>query len=346
MVEAPARRRRTIDDLLHEARARLDRLNPRQALAASRRGGLIVDIRSEAQRMEQGLVPNAWFVPRNVLEWRADPACTHHDPRLVAVAGPLVLMCGQGYQSSLAAATLQEMGIDAGDRHDRRVRGVVGSRAAGARARAPMSSGADRRRHWDHVFEERGPAGVSWYERSPRISLAMIDLAGTGATEPVLDVGGGASPLPGALLARGLADVTVLDVSEVALRTSRSMLGDSSDRIRWIHADVLEWSPERTYGLWHDRALFHFLVDPGDRERYVATARSGVRPGGHIVVGTFAKDGPATCSGLPVARYDTQALADAFGDGFALIASRRDEHLTPGGAVQAFTWIALRRLDS
>ncbi len=113
MVEASSSGRRTIDDLLREARARLDRLTPYQALAATRRDGLIVDIRSEAQRLGQGLVPGAWFVPRNVLEWRADPGCEHHDPRLVAVGGPLVLMCAQGYQSSLAAATLQEIGIPA-----------------------------------------------------------------------------------------------------------------------------------------------------------------------------------------------------------------------------------------
>ena len=111
MGEAAESGRRTIDDLLRDARARLDRLGPRQALADTRRGGLIVDIRSEAQRVEQGLVPGSWFVPRNVLEWRADPACAHHDPHLVTVAGPLVLMCAQGFQSSLAAATLQEMGI-------------------------------------------------------------------------------------------------------------------------------------------------------------------------------------------------------------------------------------------
>ena len=108
---AAASGRRTIDELLRDARARLDRLHPHEALGAARRGGLIVDIRSEAQRLEGGLVPGAWFVPRNVLEWRADPACAHHDPRLGVVAGPLVLMCAQGFQSSLAAATLQEMGI-------------------------------------------------------------------------------------------------------------------------------------------------------------------------------------------------------------------------------------------
>ena len=111
MVEAPVSGRRTIEDLLREARTRLERLTPHQARAAARRDGLIVDIRSEAQRREQGLVPGAVFVARNVLEWRADPACEHHDPRLVRAGGPLVLMCAQGYQSSLAAATLQEIGI-------------------------------------------------------------------------------------------------------------------------------------------------------------------------------------------------------------------------------------------
>jgi rhodanese-related sulfurtransferase len=132
--EAEAGRRRTIDDLLRDARARLDRLGPRESLAAARRGGLIVDIRSEAQRAEQGLVPGAWFVPRNVLEWRADPACAHHDPRLVAVAGPLVLMCAQGYQSSLAAATLQEMGVG---RATDMIGGFEAWRAAGLPVRDP-----------------------------------------------------------------------------------------------------------------------------------------------------------------------------------------------------------------
>jgi rhodanese-related sulfurtransferase len=106
-------KRRTVDDLLREARAGLRRLEPSAALDAARRGGLIVDIRSEHQRREQGLVPGAHFVPRNVLEWRADPASGHCDPVLVAVRGPLILMCAQGYQSSLAAATLQTIGIEA-----------------------------------------------------------------------------------------------------------------------------------------------------------------------------------------------------------------------------------------
>jgi SAM-dependent methyltransferase len=209
-----------------------------------------------------------------------------------------------------------------------------------------VTSGIDRRAHWDRVFEERGPAGVSWYEQSPDMSLEMIELAGIGPHEAVLDVGGGASPLAGALLARGFDDVTVLDLSEVALLAARAGLGPAGARVDWIRADVLDWTPGRTYGLWHDRAVFHFLVEVESRERYLATARSALRSGGHAVIGTFAEDGPATCSGLPVARYDAHALADALGPEFAIVGSRRDEHRTPGGTVQAFTWVTLQRRGS
>ena len=204
----------------------------------------------------------------------------------------------------------------------------------------------DRRKYWEGVFEARGPAAVSWYERSPRMSLEMIDLAGIEPHQAVLDVGGGASPLSGALLVRGFADVTVLDLSEVALQASRAELGPAGSQVEWIRADVLDWTSERTYGLWHDRAAFHFLVEVESRERYLATARLTVRPGGHVVIGTFAEDGPTTCSGLPVARYNAQALADAFGPEFTSIGTRRDEHRTPGGTIQAFTWVALRRRGS
>ena len=111
MTPATSHERTTVDDLLRAARARLRRLTPSEALAATRRGALIVDIRSGRQRAEGGRVPGARFVPRNVLEWRADPASEHRDPGLVAASGPLILMCAQGFQSSLAAATLQDIGI-------------------------------------------------------------------------------------------------------------------------------------------------------------------------------------------------------------------------------------------
>jgi ubiquinone/menaquinone biosynthesis C-methylase UbiE len=175
------------------------------------------------------------------------------------------------------------------------------------------------------------------------MSLEMIDLAGAGPHDAVVDAGGGTSPLAGALVARGFADVTVLDLSETALRAAREGLGTKGAAIEWIHADVLDWVPERSYDLWHDRAVFHFLADVGSRRRYLAAARSALRPGGCAVIGAFAKDGPARCSGLPVTGYDAPALADAFGPEFSVVGSRRDEHRTPGGASPMFTWVALRR---
>ena len=109
-------------------------------------------------------------------------------------------------------------------------------------------------------------------------------------------------------------------------------------------ADVLSWKPERTYDAWHDRAVFHFLARPDQREQYAATASRAVIPGGVLVLGTFAVDGPTQCSGLPTSRYDDAALAEVFAPGFTVEHSEREEHVTPGGAVQPFTWVVLRRI--
>ena len=177
------------------------------------------------------------------------------------------------------------------------------------------------------------------------MSLEMIDLVGVGPREAILDVGGGAAPLAGSLLGRGFEDVSVLDLSQQGLSAAAQALGAEGSRVEWIRADILDWSPPRTYGLWHDRAVLHFLVDARSRARYRETLLAALRPGGHVVVGTFAEDGPARCSGLPVARYDAEALAGVFGPGFATVARSRDEHSTPSGARQAFTWLALRRRD-
>ncbi len=215
---------------------------------------------------------------------------------------------------------------------------------AGRVAGLAVIAGSDLRRHWDGRYARRGPREVSWFEESPEMSLAMIDALDVDPAGAVVDVGGGASGLAGALLARGFTDVTVVDVSEVALQAARERLGEDASRIAWRRADILEWTPDRPLELWHDRAVLHFLTDPVPRERYIASVRSAVRPGGGLVIGTFAEDGPVSCSGLPVARYDAGALAALFAPGFAPIATRRHEHRTPDGALQAFTWVSLRRV--
>jgi SAM-dependent methyltransferase len=196
------------------------------------------------------------------------------------------------------------------------------------------------RDHWDDVFRRRPHDQVSWYQATPETSLRLLRQAAP-QRGPIVDVGGGASALADALLDDGWTDVTVLDVSEVALRAVRERLGHRPVEV--VVADVRSWAPTRHYEAWHDRAVFHFLVDDEDRGRYVDTAARAVAPGGAVVIATFAADGPDRCSGLPTARYDPSALADAFRPWFDLEHADREEHPTPGGVIQPFTWAVLRR---
>ena len=196
--------------------------------------------------------------------------------------------------------------------------------------------------HWEHVYSTRAPAEVSWFEAEPVVSLRLIESVAPSHDAAVIDVGGGASLLVDRLVARGFRDVTVLDVSAQALDEVRRRLG-RTDAVTLVVHDVLTWQPSGHYDLWHDRAVFHFLVDGAERERYIELATRTVRAGGALVLGTFALDGPPECSGLPVARYAPEELAELFDAAFTGIHGERAEHVTPWGAVQPFSWVVLRR---
>ncbi len=198
-------------------------------------------------------------------------------------------------------------------------------------------------RSWDERFTSTDEADRSWSQPIPTDSLHFIDLAGIGTGDAVIDVGGGASRLVDELLLRGFTDVSVLDISATALDEAEQRLGGPDPRVHWIHADASRMHSTRTYRLWHDRAVFHFLTDDAARTAYRRNALAAVEPGGHMVLGTFAPDGPEQCSGLPVQRWDAAGLAAAF-DGFGLLTSERREHHTPWGSMQPFTWVLLRRM--
>jgi hypothetical protein len=196
--------------------------------------------------------------------------------------------------------------------------------------------------HWDSVYA-KGERTRSWFQQSPAVSLRMLDAAGVTPQDSVIDIGGGASPLVDALLERGHQDLTVLDVSAAALHIAQRRLGPAEAAAKWVVADMRTWKPRRTYAVWHDRAAFHFLTaDPGKR-RYLATLKAATEPGSVSIFGCFAPDGPDSCSGLPVARYSTDDLATTLSDDWTLVASEREEHHTPTGRTQPFTWAAFRR---
>jgi SAM-dependent methyltransferase len=196
--------------------------------------------------------------------------------------------------------------------------------------------------HWDNAYAQ-GDTGRSWFQEEATTSLEIVDALCITPDAGVIDVGGGASTLVDGLIQRGFDDVTVLDISARGLEAAQRRLGESNDRVTWIVTDLLTWQPARTYSVWHDRAVLHFLTDHQDRQRYVKALRAGTKPDAVAVVGCFALDGPETCSGLPVARYDAEGLSQLLGAGWTLEFSTRREHPTPSGAVQPFTWVAFRR---
>jgi 2-polyprenyl-3-methyl-5-hydroxy-6-metoxy-1,4-benzoquinol methylase len=195
-------------------------------------------------------------------------------------------------------------------------------------------------RHWDSTYEERGTDGVSWYQALPAVSLELVEALDISHESPVIDVGGGASFFARSLVERGFTDVTLLDISRSALAMSEKEQACSG--VSLVEADVLRWNPTRRYGLWHDRATFHFLVAERDRSIYSRKLQAAVAPGGSAIIATFAPDAPPACSGLPVVRYSVDELAETLGPSFEIVETRREEHRTPRGAVQPFTWVAGR----
>ncbi|KJC57214.1 SAM-dependent methyltransferase [Bradyrhizobium sp. LTSPM299] len=200
-----------------------------------------------------------------------------------------------------------------------------------------------RAAHWQNVYERKGEREVSWFQESPSPSLELIAFADAEPTSPIVDVGGGAARLVDALLTAGYADLTVLDLSDAALAASRARLGAASDRVDWIVADVTTWRPTRNYDIWHDRAAFHFLNAPEEQAAYVACVRRAVQIGGHVIIGTFAIDGPEKCSGLPVTRHSADSITALLGAGFTLTDHRRHNHTTPWQSVQNFQFSSFIR---
>ena len=192
------------------------------------------------------------------------------------------------------------------------------------------------RAHWDGVYSEKGEQEVSWFQESPEPSLELIVRAGATPGTAIIDIGGGASRLAGALLSRGFNNLTVLDLSEAALAKARARLGQSAGKIRWIAADVTTWQVDAACDIWHDRAAFHFLTDPDAQRAYVERLKLALRHGGHAIIATFALDGPEKCSGLPVARHSAKTIGALLGVEFALVDTLRHEHTTPWGSVQKF----------
>lgn len=198
--------------------------------------------------------------------------------------------------------------------------------------------------HWEQIYQTKAPTQISWYQEHSIQSLQFIANTGINKTGQIIDVGGGPTALVGDLLENGYQHITVLDISAAALEAAQQRLGARAQKVIWLEGDILQIElGQHKYDLWHDRAVFHFLTDAEDRRRYVNAVKKAVKPGGHIIVATFASDGPDHCSGLPVARYEPESMHQEFGEGFQLLSSAHETHSTPFGTQQKFVYCYCRK---
>ena len=211
------------------------------------------------------------------------------------------------------------------------------------RHRLAVFTDMDLHEHWEQVYLERSDEEFSWYQADPVPSLEMIRSASSDPGRRIIDVGGGSSLLVDHLLEERTGPVTVLDISETALARSQERLGDRAGRVTWVAADVTSVEVLDTFDVWHDRAIFHFLIDAADRARYAELALRSVDSGGTIIIATFAPDGPERCSGLLVRRHDSASVQAVLGSDVELVRSVRTTHMTPARVAQPFIYSMFRR---
>jgi 2-polyprenyl-3-methyl-5-hydroxy-6-metoxy-1,4-benzoquinol methylase len=193
--------------------------------------------------------------------------------------------------------------------------------------------------HWERIYSTKPTHKVSWFQEHAKRSLRLIQETGVPLSASIIDIGGGASTLVDDLLQSGYSALTVLDISGTALAIAQKRLGLASKSIQWIEANITDvLLPIHAYDVWHDRAVFHFLISPQERHTYIKVLMRAVKPGGHVIVATFAEDGPTQCSGLPVMRYSANELDAEFGAPFILLRHEKEEHHTPCGTVQSFVY--------
>ena len=201
----------------------------------------------------------------------------------------------------------------------------------------------DPKTHWEKIYSTKAATHVSWYSPHLETSLALIHRAAGANSASIIDVGGGESTLVDDLLARGYQNITILDISQTAIDVTKTRLKELAEQVQWLAGDVTKIALLRgAYDVWHDRAVFHFLTEMEERRAYVRQVAHAVRPGGHVIVSTFGPEGPARCSGLNVARYNTESLHAQFGARFSLVESSKELHQTPFGTTQQFLYCYCR----
>ena len=200
-------------------------------------------------------------------------------------------------------------------------------------------------KHWEQTYSSNQTEALGWYTPHLQTSLSWIQELGLDANAPIIDVGGGASTLVDDLLEAGQRSITVLDISDKALSLARARLGEKAKLVKWLEGNITSLDlPTQYYELWHDRAVFHFLTEPEQQEKYRDRLLNALKPGGHLIIGTFTTEAPPKCSGLPVQRYNQEQLENTLGGEFELMRHNKELHITPGGVEQMYLYCHFRKI--
>lgn len=200
--------------------------------------------------------------------------------------------------------------------------------------------------HWEQIYATRSTAELGWYKAHLKTSLDWIKALNLDLDAPIIDIGGGASTLIDDLLEAGYRNITVLDISDGALSALKTRLGRKAEQVTWLVGDVTSVDlPAHRYALWHDRAVFHFLTTAEQQDKYRNQLLKALRPGGHMIMGTFAPEAPPKCSGLPVQRYNPEQLATVLGEDLELKRHCKELHITPGGVEQMYLYCHFQATD-
>lgn len=200
----------------------------------------------------------------------------------------------------------------------------------------------DSKEHWETIYKTKQPNEVSWTQEVPVVSLAFIHQFNIPKTAKIIDIGGGDSNLVDFLLAAGYTNISVLDISEAAILRAKERLGANASEVNWIVCDILDFRPKEKYDVWHDRAAFHFQTDTSKIDTYLNIVKNAVD--GMVIIGTFSTDGPTKCSGLEIQQYDEDGMKAKFEKSdFKNLECKREDHITPSGAVQNFVFCSFMR---
>lgn len=201
----------------------------------------------------------------------------------------------------------------------------------------------ERKAHWENVFRTKDTSKVSWHQPVPETSLQLIDELNLSESSKIIEVGAGDSFLSDYLLERGFSEITVLDISEKALNTIKKRLGNRTNEITFLAQDILTFSGNNKFNLWHDRAVFHFLTNETEIEKYVENASNSLVSGGYFIISTFSANGPDSCSDLNVQQYSEKELTETFENNFRKIKCFTENHTTPSKESQSFTYCVFQR---